>query len=349
MISPLRTMSASRETAVMAGVVLAFALLPFILPLIGGYGELAVQIAVWAIFALGFDLLVGFTGFLSFGHAAFWGVSMYAGALTLQHVTTNALAAIVFGVIAGTIVAVVIGYLTLRRHGIYFAILTLAFSQMFYFIALSPAQDITGGDNGLTGIPYAEFFGATLSGWHVMYPVIAVIGVGAVYVARRIARSPYGLMLRAIKSNETRLQYTGINVRGYRLMAFVISGIFASLAGILFGIYETYVPIHSLHWATSGEVVMMSVIGGLGTLFGPMIGAAVVLYLENVLSATIAQWLLIQGAIFMAFVIFLPGGIADGIRRVALFVRRSGGAARTSASHGETAAGRDAVQESPGE
>jgi len=326
MINPLRSESVQREAAVMAGVVAVFAALPFALPLIGGYGELAVQMTAWAIFALGFDLLVGFTGFLSFGHAAFWGVAMYASCLSLIHLTPNVIPALIIGVVAGTLVGMLIGYLTLRRYGIYFAILTLAFSQMFYFIALSPLQGITGGDNGLTGIPNPLFFGTQLGDWHQIYPMMAVIAVGAVYVARRVARSPYGLILRAIRSNETRLQYTGVNVRGYRFVAFLLSGAFASLAGTMLAMYETYVPVQSLFWATSGEVVMMSVIGGLGTLFGPMIGAGVVLYLENVLSASIEQWLLILGAIFMAFVIFLPGGIVEGVARLRrLVLSRTGG------------------------
>src|SRR5699024_9996939 len=140
----------------------------------------------------------------------------------------------------------------------------------------------------------------------LMHYFAAAWVVLGVYLARRIKRSPYGLIQRAIKSNETRLRFTGIHVFRYKLMAFVISGIYSGLAGTLYAIYQTYVPTHSLHWTTSGEIVIMSVVGGVGTLIGPMIGAGIVLYLENVLSAITPQWHLIVGLIFMAFVIFLP-------------------------------------------
>src|SRR5699024_1478849 len=185
-----------------------------------------------------------------------------------------------------------------------------------------------------------QLFGSiSLSGTALHYFTAAWVILGF-YIARRIRRSPYGLILRAIHSNEVRLSYVGINVFRYKLMAFVISGLYGGLAGTLYAIYETYVPTHSLHWTTSGEVVMMSVIGGLGTLFGPMLGAGVVLYLENVLSGITAQWHLILGLIFMSFVIFMPGGIAQiGRRSIQLFTRRSGMSAATDEAESGTASG----------
>ncbi len=319
MITPFRAHSMTREALIMALAAIVLIALPWLLTMIGGYAELANQILLWGIFALGFDLLLGFTGLLSFGHAAFWGLGAYAAGLTLKHLSSNVIPALVLGVVVGGVAAVVLGYLTLRRRGIYFSILTLAFAEMFYYAALAPLQDLTGGDNGLTGIPAAHLFGLEMKGETVYYTIAAFTFVG-IYVARRIARSPYGLILRAIKSNETRVAFTGIDTRRYKLMAFVISGLYAALAGALSAVYQTYVPTNSLHWTTSGEVVMMSVIGGIGTLFGPMVGAGIVLFLENVLSATIPQWLLIQGLIFMGFVIFLPGGVADAVRRIALLL-----------------------------
>ncbi len=315
MIAALRTDSPWREAALMVVAAAVLLALPWILDAIGGYRELASRIIIWGMFALGFDLLVGFTGYLSFGHAAFWGLGAYGAGYTLLHFTDNALVAMLVGTLVASLVAVVLGYLTLRRHGIYFAVLTLAFAEMFYYAALAPLQDWTGGDNGLTAIPTPVLAGVPLKGAAIHY-LVSACALIALYVARRIARSPFGLMLRAIKSNETRLRSTGIDVYRYKVTAFAISGVYAGLAGTLYALYETYVPTESLHWVTSGEVVMMSVIGGLGTLVGPMIGAGVVLYLENVLSAWTEQWLLIEGLIFMGFVIFLPGGIMEAARRI---------------------------------
>jgi branched-chain amino acid transport system permease protein len=320
MITPFRAQSVLREAAIMAVVAAVLVALPVVLPLIGGYTELATQILLWGIFALGFDLVLGFTGLLSFGHAAFWGLGGYAAGVMLLRVSDNVVPAIIIGVLVAGVVSLLLGHLTLRRRGIYFSILTLAFAEMFYYAALSLFQDWTGGDNGLTGIPAAQFLGYEMKG-RTIYVVIAAFAFIAIYAARRIARSPYGLVLRAIKSNETRLASTGIDTRRYKLTAFVISGIYAGLAGALSAVYQTYVPTDALHWTTSGQVVMMAVIGGVGTLFGPMIGAAVVLFLENVLSASTEQWLLIQGLIFMGFVIFLPGGLMEAARRAVLLLR----------------------------
>lgn len=316
MITPFRAQAPAREAAVMAAVAAVLIGLPWFLPLIGGYTELATQIVLWGLFALGFDILIGFTGLLSFGHAAFWGLGSYAAGMMLLRVSDDLIPALLVGTLVGGLGSVLLGYLTLRRRGIYFSILTLAFAEMFYYAALSMLQDWTGGDNGLTGIPTARLFGIAMKGEAIYYLIAGVAFVG-IYVARRIMRSPYGLILRAIKSNETRVSSTGLDTRRYKLMAFVISGVYAGLAGSLSAVYQTYVPTDALHWTTSGQVVMMAVIGGVGTLFGPMIGAAIVLYLANVLSGVTAQWLLIQGLIFMGFVIFLPGGVVDAGKRLA--------------------------------
>lgn len=321
----LKIDSSGREAFIMliAAVVIVF--LPEIMPYIYGYSELATSIIIFALFALGFDILIGFTGYLSFGHAAFWGTGAYVSGYFLLHVSTNALLAMLVGVLAVTVLAVVLGAITLRRHGIYFAILTLAFGQMIYYAVLSPLQEWTGGDDGLSGIPTPELFGSiplTHSTMHYFAAFWVILGF---YLARRISRSPYGLILRAIRSNETRLSYAGINVFRYKLMAFVISGVYAGVAGTLYAIYQTYVPSHSLYWTTSGDVVMMAVIGGIGHLFGPMIGAGIMLYLENVLSGITAQWHLILGLIFMGFVIFLPGGVVQGVQRLAQLLLRAFG------------------------
>lgn len=311
----LRPGATGREWWVMALAALVFFGLPWVIPLVGGYPQLATRILIWAIFALGFDILLGLTGLLSFGHAAFWGLGSYVAGYYLLRSSPNLLVATLLGVVVVTAVAWLLGLITLRRHGIYFAILTLAFAEMFYYLVLSPLQAWTGGDNGLTGIPRPRLLGLPLSGY-AMHAFVAGWCLLAYYLARRIKRSPYGLMLRGIRANEGRLGFTGVNVFRYKLTAFVISGSFAGLAGTLYAAYETYVPSESLHWTTSGEIIIMSVIGGVGTLFGPMIGAGIVLYLENVLSATTEQWNLILGLIFMGFVIFLPGGVVGSVRQL---------------------------------
>lgn len=338
----------------MAIAVVALIGLPWLmeLPFVNGYSELATRIVIWAIFALGFDILVGFTGYLSFGHAAFWGIGAYVCGFYMLHATNNVLVAMAVGVVVVAVVALLMGLISLRRHGIYFAILTLAFAEMAYYLALAPLSQWTGGDNGLTGIPDPSLAGISLEGniWYFdllgtpfelsrMHLFVVFWAALLIYLARRILRSPFGLVMQSIKSNETRLTYTGVSVYRYKLMAFVISGVFAGVAGTLSAAYQTYVPTHSLHWTTSGEVIVMSVIGGFGTLVGPMLGAGIVLYLENVLSGMTAQWLLIQGLIFIFFVIFLPGGIMDGLDKLAKFA--AAGFRRLSGRGGAAAKAQD--------
>ena len=290
--------------------------MPFWFEYIGGYQGLDTKIVIWAIFALGFDLLLGYMGYLSFGHAAFFGVSAYGCGLMLLHYSDNIIPAFIVGVLVAIALAFVIGFLTLKRSGIYFAILTLAFGEMLHSMALSTLQDWTGGDNGLTGLPTPMLFDLKMQGLNIYY-LTAVIAIIMFYVARRISHSPFGLMLKAIKSNQTRLEYSGVNVARYKLMGFVISAVYAGVAGSLMVIYEPYVASEFLSWHVSGQVVIMSVIGGMGTLFGPMIGAAFMLYFENVVSASLAEeWLLVLGLIFMFVVIFLPGGFVEAGRRI---------------------------------
>ena len=222
------------------------------------------------------------------------------------------------------VIALILGFLTLRRSGIYFSILTLAFAEMAHALILSSTlQKWTGGDNGLTGLPSPTLFGTRLGAEDVFYLASAILIVGF-FVARIIRRSPFGLMLRSVKENPMRLEYTGVNVFAYKMAAFVISAMYAGLAGSLIVIYEPYVATKYIYWSTSGEVVIMSVIGGIGTLIGPIIGAAFMLYFENVVQGFIGgQWKLVLGLIFVFIVIFLPGGIAEMARRIARLANHS--------------------------
>ncbi len=285
--------------------------MPFWLPLLGGYEGLATKIMVWAIFAVGFDILLGFTGLLSFGHAAFFGGAAYLTGYMLRDVTSEILPAFLVAQVGVFILAVTIGFLSLRRTGIYFSILTLAFAEMLFAAALAIFAPWTGGYDGLTMSTTPTLFGMPMQGLYVFY-LGAFMLIIAFVVARMIKNSTFGLILRSIKENPMRLEYTGINVWAYKMAAFIISAQFAAMAGFLMVVYEPYVATKFLHWSTSGEVVIMSVIGGVGTLFGPIIGAAFLMYFENVVQAAIGdQWKLVLGVVFVLVVIFLPGGFVQ--------------------------------------
>ncbi|MGH6946562.1 MAG: branched-chain amino acid ABC transporter permease [Kiloniellales bacterium] len=282
-----------------------------------GYEALATKIVIWAIFALGFDILLGCTGYLSFGHAAFFGSAAYITGLSMKHLTSDIVPAMLISFGFLIVIAIVIGFITLRRSGIYFSILTLAFAEMAHALVLSSTlQKWTGGDNGLTGLPSPTLLGTRMSDMTVFYLAAALLIVGFA-LARIIRRSPFGLMLRSIKENPMRLEYTGVNVFAYKMAGFVISALYAGIAGSLMVVYEPYVATKYLYWSTSGEVVIMSVIGGVGTLIGPIVGAAFMLYFENVVQGFIGeQWRFVLGLIFVVIVIFMPGGFADLSRRL---------------------------------
>ncbi len=290
--------------------------MPYWLTLMGGYQALATKIVIWGLFALGFDILLGFTAYLSFGHAAFFGTSAYVTGLMLKHASADVIPAMLASLGVTLVLALILGVLILRRSGIYFSILSLAFAEMFHAAGLSIFASWTGGDNGLTLDTRPTLAGAPLEGLSVFYlcAAIAIIGFAA---ARQVKRSPLGLMLQAVKENHMRLEYTGVNVMKYKMAAYVISALYAGAAGSLMVVYEPYVATKFLHWSTSGEVVIMSVIGGVNTLVGPMIGAGFMLYFENVIQGVIGeQWKLVLGLVFVLVVIFLPGGFVDLWRRV---------------------------------
>lgn len=328
-------------------------------PLGANYPDLLQKLAIFSIFAIGFNILFGLTGYLSFGHAVFLGVGSYASVWMFKLFTMNVLLGIIFSVIIAGLFALVIGFLSLRRSGIYFSILTLAFAQMSYSLAYSVLTPITNGETGLQlssedpryldslmgvvaqdGLPTTHFFGLPMSGYSGFY-VCAVILILCFYISLKIFRSPYGLKLMAIKSNQTRMLYTGFNTRPYLLSAFIVSGMFAGLAGALMAATDPLAGAERMQWTASGEVVLMTILGGSGTLIGPLLGVGVIKYFENIFSAlnadalhevfsflpeglenfvvTVTQvfvgegWHLTLGLIFMFIVIFLPGGIMQGI------------------------------------
>ena len=303
-----RLAAAVRAHPVLAFLVV-FAVFPFLVP----YKALATQVLIYGLFTLGFNLLYGYTGLLSFGHAAYWGLGAYGTGIALAKLKLGSLwLALGAGLALAGLGGAVGGFFCLRRRGIYFAMLTLAFAQVLYFIAFHLA-DVTGGDDGLRGIQVPP---VTLPGLSVpitsslafYYFALAVVGV-AVFALKRILDSPFGAVLQAIRENSDRAVACGYDVDRVKHLSFVFSALFCGLAGALDALRLTVVPVESLYWSTSGQAVIMTLLGGAGTFFGPFVGAATWLVLQDRVSVVTESWALVIGAVFMAFVLFLPKGL----------------------------------------
>jgi len=289
--------------------VVFFAVFPFLVP----HTSLATQVLTYGLFALGFNLLYGYTGLLSFGHAAYYGLGAYGTGIALAKLKIASLwVALGMGVGVAALGGLLAGFFCLRRRGIYFAMLTLAFAQMLYFGAFH-LSDWTGGDDGLRGIPLhpLSIFGASVSlrTPFAFYCFAYVLVVLAVTVLKRILDSPFGAVLQAIRENPERAAACGYDVNRIKLASFIFSASFVGLAGALEALRLTVVPVESLYWSTSGQVVIMTLLGGAGTFFGPFVGALTFLLLEERLSRLIEWWPIVVGVVFMTFVIFLPKGI----------------------------------------
>lgn len=283
-----------------------------VFPWIAPYQALAVNILVLGLYALGFNLLFGYTGLLSFGHAAFLGGGAYGCGIAIAQYGLHPALALVAGTLLATLLAVLMGVLAIRTRGIYFAMTTLALSMCIYY-AFYRAESFTGGENGLRGInvPSLALPGVTLNLLDPLvkyYVVLAVVAV-AVWLFSRLLSSPFGAALEAIRENEGRAQACGYDVARMKLVAFVISGAICGLAGALQAIHLSIVPIETMHYSTSGQAVMMALLGGMGTFFGPFVGAATFSLLQDGLATLTSHWQLFVGAIFIAFVLFLPLGI----------------------------------------
>ena len=294
---------------------------PFAFPLMAGTTDMADRILVWGLFGLGFDILFGYTGLLSFGQAAFFGVGGFTTAFLLTSgVVSSTFLAILAGVVAAAILGTVIGLLSLRRSGIYFAMLTLAFGEMAFFLENSPLSHWTGGENGLPGVPKPNVsLGFTTIQLHsglAIYAFIAAFFFVGFWLARRIIHSPFGMVLRAIRENVERAGAVGHDVLRYKLMAFVIAAIYGGLAGGLLGLLQGYMPPDAFYLDTSGQLVIQTVIGGAGTLIGPLVGAAIRIYLYQTLQLIPGlggAWALILGLVFVVLITTLRQGIVGGI------------------------------------
>ncbi len=347
-------------------------------PIGADYPDLLQKFAIFGVFAIGFNILFGLTGYLSFGHAAFLGVGSYTAVWSFKLLTMNVLPAIAFGVVVAGIFALVIGFISLRRSGIYFSILTLAFAQMSYSLAYSVLTPITNGETGLQltmndprildaavtdSLPSTTLFGLSMSGYSGFYFCAVMLIIGF-YISLKIFRSPYGMKLRAIKSNQTRMKYTGFNTRPYLLSAFVISGMYAGLAGTLMAVTDPLAGAERMQWTASGEVVLMTILGGSGTLIGPLLGVGIIKYFENIFSALNESalhsmfdflpeflnsamvwivnpfvgegWHLTLGALFMLVVIFLPGGVMEGIGYLSRYFKEKFGSSDAASKADKT-------------
>jgi branched-chain amino acid transport system permease protein len=317
--------SRARATlAPLAALAAVLAAAPFVLPHIGASFDLMQRVLVIGILGLGFDLLFGAAGLLSFGQAAFFGTGgMVSAYLLVNNVIGSVWLALAIGTVCAGLFGLVVGWLAVRRIGIYFAMITLAFGQMAYFLSFSPLSDYSGGENGLPGVPFPYIGAYRIAAGLPMYCLLAALFFLGFVLARRILHSPFGAVLRAIRENTARATMLGHSVPAYKLAVFVIAALYAGLAGGLLGVFQSYMPPDAFSLDTSGDLVVQTIIGGVGTLIGPLVGATVWLYLRDnlqLIPGVGPLWKLILGVVFVVLVVALKRGIVGEIRH--LFARR---------------------------
>ena len=288
-------------------------LLGILFPYLAPYTALASEILIFALFAMAYDLVLGFAGMLSFGHAAFFGIGAYTTGIILVRVLPSVPAALLAGVIMISLGALFVGFVSIRRRGIYFTMVTLAFAQMFYFIAFKWTS-LTGGDDGLQGVPRPSVGPLDLTSEITLYYFILFFVLLSIFLGVRVINSPFGKTLQALRENKDRAMSIGYNIDRFRLLVFIISGCFSGLAGGLYALLLNFVPLSSLYWTNSGEVVVMTIVGGMGTLFGPILGALAIILLRDIISNFTQSWSLIMGILFMASVLGFRGGIVGIIK-----------------------------------
>ncbi len=316
---------------------------PFVVPHLGFAPDTVNQILTWGLFGIGFDLLYGYTGLLSFGQSAFFGTGGFVAAYLLtNNLMANVPLALLIGIVGAAVAGVAVGVIALRRTGIYFAMITVAIAETFFFLENSPLSAWTGGENGLPGVPTPTFhlFGLTWAvgtGWSMYWFLAACYFIGIV-VALRIVRSPVGAILIAIRDNPLRARAVGHAIGLYKLAAFVVAAAYAGFAGGLLGVMQGFMPPDAFTFDTSGQLVMQTVIGGGATLFGPLLGAAVWLYLRDFLQAVVglgAAWKLVLGLVFVLLVTFLRRGLIGGLVDAVALLR---GRARPAEAEGDAPA-----------
>jgi branched-chain amino acid transport system permease protein len=300
------------------------------LPYVGGYTSLASRVVIYGLAAMSLNFLLGFTGVLSFGHAAYFGLGAYGAGLTILYLAPSTLAGVAVGVLLGTIAAMIIGALIIKLRGVYFAMVTIAFGQVFYFIAFR-WHEVTGGDDGLTGwkrqpLGFGPFTIDILGDEKAFYYFTLVCFAIATAVMAIVLRSPFGRTLIAIRENERRARFLGVPVEQHIWLSFVISCLFASLAGALFALLNNFADPRMLRWDLSGTFVIIAVLGGMRSFWGPLIGAVIYVVLQDYLSSLRPwhgwnvgeNWMSFIGLFFMLVVLFFPRGLLGLVRRRSL-------------------------------
>ena len=293
--------------------------MPYWMNAIGGYTELASRVVILGLAAMALNFLLGFTGVLSFGHAAYFGLGAYGAAMSIKFFAPSTPLAIVVGIVVGTLAAAAIGALIVKLRGVYFAMVTIAFGQVFYFIAFR-WNTVTGGDDGVTGwhreplhLGFANI--DILAHDKAFYYLVLLMFAVAVAIMAALLRSPLGRTLIAIRENERRARFLGIPVERHIWISFVISGGFAALAGTLYALLSNFTDPRSLHWTLSGNFVIMAVLGGMRSFWGPLIGAAIFVVLQDYVSSHTQNWMSFIGLFFVLVVTFFPRGVMGIIKR----------------------------------
>ena len=275
---------------------------------------IATEIWIFAIFGLGLNLLMGYTGLLSFGQATFFGSAAYVAGYLLKYYAIDIFLALGVGILVGAVSAAVVGYLCVQRSGLYFIMLTFALNQMFYFMAYQWTT-VTGGEDGMPGVPRPMVLGVDIRRPLIYYVVVALLFLASLWVMKRIVESPLGKILQAIRENELRAEALGYNVPRMKLAAFVVGGAFSGLAGVLYAMLFGIVPLESIGFVFSGNVVFATLIGGSGSLYGPVIGSFVFIWLSESVSLVWARWPLLLGVAFVIVVLFFRGGVVEAWAR----------------------------------
>ena len=288
---------------------------------------MASEIWIFAIFGLGLNLLLGYTGLLSFGQSTFFGSAAYVAGWLLKHYGINIFLALGVGVGVGALSALLVGYLCVQRSGLYFIMLTFALNQLFYFTAYQWTS-VTGGEDGMPGIARPALLGFSLEDSFVYYGFVSLVFVLSLWAMKRIVGSPLGRILQAIRENELRAEAVGYNAPRFKLLAFVVAGAFSGLAGVLYAMLFGIVPLEAIGFVFSGNVVFATLIGGSGSLYGPVIGSFVFIWLSESVSTVWARWPLLLGVAFVVVVLFFRGGVVEAWSRFTNW--RTSGASRNS-------------------